>query len=253
MGLLDGLFNVGGDIVGGIFGSNAGGDEASAAQQAMANQNQTYAANSNAYQPYVDAGNTTLGQMLSGLQSGQFNTTVNPQNLVNDPGYQFRMQQGTQALQRAAASKGMLGSGAFMKGLDQYSQGLASQEYQQAFNNQFQNNQAGWSRLSGLAGLGANAVNQRAALGQNYANSMSSLYGAYGSAKAGQQQAWGNAFSSGLRDMGGTLGGMNFGGGSMGMPAAGSASGVSAADAGSGMGFGTSSLSLGDLAGAGLF
>jgi hypothetical protein len=45
------------------------------------------------------------------------------------PGYQFRLDQGNQAVQRSAAARGILGSGATMKAIDRYSQGLASSEY----------------------------------------------------------------------------------------------------------------------------
>lgn len=200
-----GLFDIAGDIVGGIFGSDASQKEADAAQQAMAQQNSTYQTNSGNFSPYINSGRATLSQLLSGLQSGAFQTNVNPQTLANDPGYQFQMQQGQQALQRSAAAKGMLNSGAFAKGLDQYSQGLAGQQYQNAWNRNFQQNQANYGNLYNLANMGSNASNQLAGLGQNYANSMSSLWGAYGSAQAGKDQAWGNAFSSGLRDLGSTL------------------------------------------------
>jgi hypothetical protein len=50
-----------------------------------------------------------------------------------DPGYQFRLQQGQQALQNAAAAKGMLRTGATMKGLMDYNQAAASQEYDKAY------------------------------------------------------------------------------------------------------------------------
>jgi hypothetical protein len=44
-----------------------------------------------------------------------------------DPGYAFRMSEGMKALERGAASRGNLMSGATMKGLQRYGQDLASQ------------------------------------------------------------------------------------------------------------------------------
>jgi hypothetical protein len=49
---------------------------------------------------------------------------------LNDPGYQFRTQQGQDALQNAAAAKGTLADSGTLKALTDYGQGAASQEYQ---------------------------------------------------------------------------------------------------------------------------
>jgi hypothetical protein len=65
------------------------------------------------------AGGNLQALMNGGLQSG----------FEADPGYQFRQQQGEQALaRRAAASGGRLGGGA-LKSLMEFNSGLASQEY----------------------------------------------------------------------------------------------------------------------------
>lgn len=52
---------------------------------------------------------------------------------ASDPGYQFRLKQGTEALEGSAAARGGLFSGQTGKDLQQYGQDLASQEYQNAF------------------------------------------------------------------------------------------------------------------------
>ena len=55
-------------------------------------------------------------------------------NMVADPGYQFRLKQGQQALENSASARGTLRGGAQLKALTDYSQGAASQEYQNAYN-----------------------------------------------------------------------------------------------------------------------
>lgn len=74
---------------------------------------------------YVDpmvASNPYMGQLQ--------NLMTNPQSaLQSDPGYQFRLQQGEQALARSGAAKGFVGSGNMATALTDYAQGLASQEY----------------------------------------------------------------------------------------------------------------------------
>lgn len=65
---------------------------------------------------------------LSGLQDGSF--------MTNDPGYQFRLDQGNKAINNAASARGMSNSGATMKALTDYGQNFATNEYQNAFNRQ---------------------------------------------------------------------------------------------------------------------
>lgn len=69
------------------------------------------------------------------------------QDIQNDPGYQFRLSQGTDAIQKSAAAQGLLRSGGTLKDILNYGQGLASQEYGNVFNRALQ----GWQ-----ANLGAN-------------------------------------------------------------------------------------------------
>lgn len=58
----------------------------------------------------------------------------NPSSIESDPSYQFRLEQGNQAINRSAAAKGMLGSGNVLAELAKYGQGMASQEYGNQFN-----------------------------------------------------------------------------------------------------------------------
>jgi hypothetical protein len=54
--------------------------------------------------------------------------------LTEDPGYQFRLGEGLRAFQGRAAKKGTLLGGATIKGLMDYGQSAASQEYEKAYN-----------------------------------------------------------------------------------------------------------------------
>jgi hypothetical protein len=132
-----------------------------------------------------------------------------------DPGYAFRMSEGMKALERSAAARGGLLSGATLRGTQRYGQDLASQEYQNAFNrfqanrasqgqeygnafNRYQAERAGtlnpYQALAGTAQSSANTVGQQA--GQMGAN-ISNALGAYGSAAQGNIIGSGNAQASG--------------------------------------------------------
>jgi hypothetical protein len=52
----------------------------------------------------------------------------------NDPGYQFRLEQGQHALESSAAAKGLLRTGGTLKDLMEYGQNFATQTYTDVFN-----------------------------------------------------------------------------------------------------------------------
>src|SRR6202008_2057655 len=101
-----------------------------------------------------------------------------------DPGFQFRLKTGLDALQNSAAARGGLLSGNTAKALEDYSQNYASNEYsnvygrslgeyQQAYNI-FQNNQANkFNRLASLSGLGQTSAGQLNSAGQSAASNVS--------------------------------------------------------------------------------
>lgn len=60
------------------------------------------------------------------------------QGMYADPGYQFRLDQGRQALEQSAAGKGTLRTGGSLKDLMTYGQNMASQEYSNVFNRALQ-------------------------------------------------------------------------------------------------------------------
>jgi len=91
-----------------------------------------------------------------------------------DPGYAFRMSEGMKALERSAAARGGLLSGATLKGTQRFGQDLASQEYQNAFN-RYQTTRANtlnpYASLAGVAQTSANTLGQAAgAYGVNAGN-----------------------------------------------------------------------------------
>ena len=112
----------------------------------------------------VGAGGAGGGGYAQGGPFGAFSppTGVDEQN---DPGYQFRIDQGNKAIQSSAAARGTLLTGGTLKALAGYSQGLASNEYGNVFNRALQTNQqnfginqGNFGNLYNLSNLGMNAV-----------------------------------------------------------------------------------------------
>jgi hypothetical protein len=57
-------------------------------------------------------------------------------DITRDPAYQRRLEQGQRALETSAAARGTLRTGATLRGLAEYGQNLASEEYQNAYQRQ---------------------------------------------------------------------------------------------------------------------
>jgi hypothetical protein len=126
--------------------------------------------------PYTQAGKGALTQ-IGDLANQQFKFSQ------DDPSYQWRLQQGQQALERSAAARGGSLGGAAAKAMARYGQGAASTEYGAAFD-RFQTNRAHQLQaLGGLAQLGYGAAGQS---GQNLIGA-----GKYGGDVSMQAGMWG--------------------------------------------------------------
>jgi hypothetical protein len=114
-----------------------------------------------------------------------------------DPGYAFRMSEGLKALDRTAASRGGLLSGATLRGATRYGQDMASQEYTNAFNRYQTNRSNQLNPLQSLMGAGQTAAGNVGAAGQAYASNAGNAYMNAADARAsgymGSANAWQNA------------------------------------------------------------
>lgn len=81
--------------------------------------------------------------------------------ITSDPSYKWRLNQGTEALENSAAARGGLLSGNTAKGITDYAQNAASQEYGNEFNRWMQK-----------LGIGTNASNNMSSLSANRGNSL---------------------------------------------------------------------------------
>lgn len=150
-------------------------------------------------QPYTAAGTDalkTLSKLLQNPEQFQFQA---------DPGYQFRLQQGQQAIQRSAAARGASGGGGTAKALAQFNSGLAAQDYQDAWSRWNTGKQQRQNGLEILSGMGERAGEYSGTLGLSGANSTASLlenaaqYG--GSTKLGSTEWAGNLWSHATDEM----------------------------------------------------
>ncbi len=135
-------------------------------------------------QPFLEAGQKAVTDLSGRTGVGGDLVTpwgekfVAPTDVTqqNDPGYQFRLNEGMKILERSAAAKGGLLTGGTAKALERYAQDYASGEYgdvynralgeyQQRYNISEQNQAKAFNRLAALAGLGQTTAGTLASTG----------------------------------------------------------------------------------------
>lgn len=139
----------------------------------------------------------TGGRALSSLE-GDINKPTTAADVMQDPGYQFGMQQGQLGLDRKAAASGGRVSGAALKSASEYATNYAATGYNAAY----QRKQDRLNRLAALAGIGQTATNASAQSGSNSANAITGLLSSQGDATAASQLARGNIWGGALNQIG---------------------------------------------------
>lgn len=170
---------------GALYGQYANNKAADAANAGLASSNELqrymYDQTRADYQPYRQAGYDALSQ-IQGLLN-------DPSAITKQADYQFGLQQGTNALNSGAASRGMTYSGAQQKALQRYGQDYAGTKLNESYN-----------RLAGIAGIGQQATGSTTAAGSNYANNVGNALQTAGNNQAGayvgNAQNWMNAFGN---------------------------------------------------------
>lgn len=176
----------------GLFGASsankAANTQAQATQAAQDAQERMFNKQIELQEPFRKAGEEALNKLLP-LSMNY--TPFGMDQFTQDPGYQFRLTEGMKALDRTAAARGGLLSGATLKGAQRYGQDLGSQEFQNAFNRAQIERAARLQPLQSLAGVG-----------QTAAGTLTNAAGAYGAQTGQNLQDVASARASGY--LGGT-------------------------------------------------
>lgn len=138
-----------------------------------------------------------LGVSTPGAPAGE---APDRSEFYKSPGYQFRLGEGVKAVERSAAARGSLQSGAAMKAVQRYGEGLAAAEYNPYMD-----------RLAGLAGVGKEAVTQTGVFGAQAAGARGAAGERAGAARASGYLGAAGQYQQGISDVAG-FGGYLFGG-----------------------------------------
>lgn len=149
---------------------------AAANQSATQLQSRMYADQVARQEPFYQAGLNALPEYTKGVMPG--GNLVRPfaaTDFQTDPGYGFRVSEGMKALDRTAAARGGLLSGATLKGAERFNQDIASNEYNNAYNRYVGNQATQRNALAGLTGFAPTAAQQIGNAGSNYATNVNNL------------------------------------------------------------------------------
>jgi hypothetical protein len=193
---------VGGSVVSGAMAYQGAKTQAKAAEQSAAVQKQMFDIQNAQQAPYREAGYSALSD-ITGMKpylTHQYGAEDFATGM--DPGYAFRLAQGQRALQAQQNQAGGLIGGNALAGMQDYTQGLASQEYQNAFN-RYQTQRGNiYNSLASIAGLGQTSLGQTNQLAGQTAQGMGNAIAGAGAATGAGQVALGNALGGGIQTLG---------------------------------------------------
>jgi hypothetical protein len=207
---------IAGSAISGSAAKSAANTQAQAAENAQQISEQEFNTITGQEQPYMNAGYGALsalnygmgigpessGNASAGVGYGSLNAPFTAQNFQQlSPAYQFQLQQGGQGvLNQDSSGQGAL-SGATMKDLIGYNQGLANTSFNNAFAQYQTQNQNVYNRLSNIANLGQNAASNTGQQGTALAGQAAQSATNIGTAQAAGQIGVANAAVGGLSSL----------------------------------------------------
>jgi len=206
-------------LIGGKMSSDAASDAAGQAnaqnQRGLDLQREMFDEQKRLSEPYRQAGLTGQNRLMEMLGLGgdtgaagygRYAKDFSMQDYQQDPGYAFRLSEGLKQLGSQARAQGGAGGGRTMMGMQNYAQGLASQEYGNAFNRYQTNRQNQLAPLGSLMSSGqAAAVGQAGQAGQYGANA-SNMLSQMGVNTGGATLAGSSAYGKAIGDIGAQFG-----------------------------------------------
>jgi hypothetical protein len=179
---------------------NKGGDADIAND--MRNRENAWSATDAARQQAGGGAPTDYSGFAPNGQYGELAQNFGMAQFQQDPGEQFRQDQALKALDRSAAAHGNLLSGGALKGIIDYSQNAASQEYQNAYNRYNNDQTSKFNKYAALAGIGQTATNMSGQLGAQAAGQMGEYGLQAGNANAAGILGQAAGYNNGLTSLG---------------------------------------------------
>lgn len=217
-GLASAAAGIGSAVIGSDASTTAANEQVSEQNKALQVQQQEFNTTQQNEAPWLQAGQVSLQQLMSGLQPGGQFTQTFPGGQFNaptlgeaeqTPGYKFAQQEGEQGIEQGASASGGSFTSGELENLAQFNNSLAQNAYQQTYNNAlntyntqfnaYNTNQANlYNKLASTSGLGQTTATQLGQLGQQSATNTGNTLTNIGSAQAAGTVGSANAYNSGL-------------------------------------------------------
>ena len=146
--------------------------------------------------PWLQTGQRQLGVLEGRLPD--LTSTFTGADLQNDPGYQFGLNQGLDAVSARARALGISNSGGTMKELLRYGNDYAGTKFQEAWARDQSEKQSIYNMLAGISGTGQVAGNNLASQGANASQSIAGLYAQNATTAGNAAMQAGNAAANGI-------------------------------------------------------
>ena len=185
---------VGSALIGGSASKSAASTQAAAADRAAEGQERMFERQVELSEPWRKAGEQALNKLIPLTDYQNFGMD----QFRADPGYSFRMSEGMKGLERSAAARGGLLSGATLKGIQRFGQDLGSQEYMNAFNRYQTERAARLQPLQSLAGVGQTTAQQIGQAGMQAAQNIGETQMSGAAARASGYVGGANALTGAL-------------------------------------------------------
>lgn len=185
---------VGSALIGGSASKSAASTQAAAADRAAEGQERMFERQVELSEPWRKAGEQALNKLIPLTDYKNFGMS----DFQADPGYSFRMSEGMKGLERSAAARGGLLSGATLKGIQRFGQDLGSQEYMNAFNRYQTERAARLQPLQSLAGVGQTTAQQIGQAGMQAAQNIGETQMSGAAARASGYVGGANALTGAL-------------------------------------------------------
>jgi hypothetical protein len=159
-------------VAAGALGAGAsiysGNKQAGAANNAANNQMGMFQQTQQNLQPWMNQGQTSLEQLgrMTGPH-GQFMQPFGMQQFQQSPSYQFNLQQGQQAIDKAANARGNYYAPQTLQDISKFTQGVAGNDFNNAYNQYMGTQQQEFNMLNSLSSGGQNAAAGIGGFGSN--------------------------------------------------------------------------------------
>lgn len=185
-----------------IFGAN---QQAKSADRATQAQMDMYYQGRTDLLPWMGTGKRALGELeqLTLGPNAPLTQRFGLEQFQQSPSYQWQLQQGQAALDKGANARGNYYAPQTLQDLGKFQQGLASTDFNNAYNQYMAQNQQQYNMLSGLSATGQNAAAGVGGMGANAAANAGNFQVQGANAQAQGYMGAGNAISGGLMGLAG--------------------------------------------------